>query len=46
MWKALGKLGVPDQTVQLIRSFHQDMNAQIRLDGTLLEAIDVANGLK
>ena len=36
MWKALGKLGVPDQIVQLIRSFHQGMNAQIRLDGTLL----------
>ena len=28
MWKAPGKLGVPDQTVQLIRSFHQGMNAQ------------------
>ena len=46
MWKALGKLGVPDQTIQLIRSFHQDMHAQIRLDGTLLETIDVANGLR
>ena len=46
MWLALGKLGVPDQTIQLIRSFHHDMSAQIHLDGTLSEPIDVANGLR
>ena len=27
MWLALKKLGVPDETVQLIRSFHQGMKA-------------------
>ena len=46
MWLALGKLGVPDQTIQLIRSFHHDMSAQIHLDGSLSEPIDVANGLR
>ncbi len=40
MWLALKKLGVPDQTVQLIRSFHQGMKAKICLDGSLLEQID------
>ena len=46
MWLALKKLGFPDETVQLIRSFHQGMKAKIRLDGSLLEQIDVQNGLR
>ena len=46
MWVALHKLGVPDQLVQIIQSFHLDMKAQIRLGDTLLEEIDVDNGLR
>ena len=46
MWLALGKLGVPGEVVQLITSFHQDMRARIRLDGTALEEICVQNGLR
>ena len=46
MWAALGKLGVPEPVIKLIRSFHQDMQAQIQLNGTLLEAIDVTKGLR
>ena len=34
MWQALAKLGVPQSTIQLIQSFHQDMQATIQLDGT------------
>ena len=45
LWVALKKLSVPDQTVQLVRSFHQDMKARICLEGNLLEEIDVDNGL-
>ena len=41
LWIALQKLGVPTETVQLIRSLHQNMKAKIRLDGSLLEQIDV-----
>ena len=41
LWIVLQKLGVPTETVQLIRSFHQNMKAKIRLDGCLLEQIDV-----
>ena len=43
LWMALGKLGVP---VSMIRSFHHNMEAQIRLDNTLLEEIEVNNGLR
>ena len=46
MWIALGKLGVPQPVINLIQSFHQNMQAQIQLNGTLLEEIDVTNGLR
>ena len=46
MWTALRKLGVPEPIIELIRSFHQDMQAQIQMNGTLLEEIDVTNGLR
>lgn len=46
MWVVLRKLGVPDQLVEIIQSFHQDMKAQIRLGDSLLEEIDVDNGLR
>ena len=43
---ALAKLGVPDETIQLIKSFHQDMKARILMGGVMLEPIDVKNGLR
>ena len=43
---ALGKLGVPENTIKLILSFHQGIEARIRLDGTLLEEFSVDNGLR
>ena len=46
MWLALKKLGVPEKTVNLIRAFHTNMKAKIRLDGELLEDINVENGLR
>ena len=46
LWIALKKLGVPDNTIQLIRSFHQGMKATIRLEGKLTEEFDVDNGLQ
>ena len=41
----LGKLGVPVETIQLIKSFHEGMRAAICLDGKKLE-ISVENGLR
>ena len=46
LWKVLGKLGVPEVLVNIIRSFHGNISAQIRLDGELLEEIGVNNGLR
>ena len=43
----LGKtIGVPDEVVKLIASFHHRMYAKIRLDGSGLEQIEVSNGLR
>ena len=46
MWLALKKLGVPEKTVNLVQAFHNNMKAKIRLDGELLEDINVENGLR
>ena len=43
LWIALGKLGLPESIIHLIRSFHQDMSAQIRL---VLDPLTVTNGLR
>ena len=46
MWVALRKLGVRDQLVEIIQSFHQNMKAQTHPGDTLLEEIDVDNGVR
>ena len=46
LWIALWKLGVHSDLITLIRSFHQDMKARLRVDGNLLEEIEVANDLR
>ena len=45
LWQVLAKLGMPDSTIQLIKAFHQGMQATIQLDGQTLEPTDVDNGL-
>ena len=37
---------MPDILIDIIRSFHDNMNANIRVDGELLEEIEVNNGLR
>ena len=46
MWLASEKLGVPEDTINLIHSFHQGMKVRICLDGALLEELNVENGLR
>ena len=47
LWKALRKLDVPVEIVNLIRYFlHQGMEARICLNGTTLDEIQVENGLR
>ena len=42
LWIALWKLGVPEDVIKLVKSFHEDMKARVRVDGELLE-IKVTN---
>ena len=37
---------MPERLIGIIRSFHDNMNAHIRVDGELLEEIEVNNGLR
>ena len=46
LWQALGKLGVPDSTIELIKSLHQETRAKLQLNGTLLVEINISNGLR
>ena len=46
LWMALAKLGVLEQTIQLIRSFHQDIKAKICLEGKTTGVFRVQNGLR
>ena len=46
MWRALEKLGVPDCIIDIIRSFHDGMHVQVRVNGRTLEEIPVENGLR
>ena len=41
---ALEKLGIPEELIGIVRSFHENMKARIRVDGELLEEIE--NGLR
>ena len=45
---ALGNRGVPEKIMRLIRSFHEDMRAKVRLslEGVTLEELQVHNGLQ
>ena len=45
MWQALAKLEIPDKIIQLLKAFHQDMQATIQMDRQALDAVDVSSGL-
>ena len=40
----LRKLGVPDALVEIIKFFHNNIKVTVRLDGELLDKIEVNNG--
>jgi len=46
LWLALLKLGVPETLVEIVKSFHDNMEAGVRVDGELLEEFEVTNGLR
>ena len=43
LWIALWKLGVPENVIDLVKSFHEDMKVRVRIDGKPLK---VTNGLR
>ena len=45
-WQALKKLGIPELMIKLIKSFHTNMKARIRLNNATLELIEINNGLR
>ena len=46
MWTVLTKFGVPPTMLGIIRSFHEDMRAEIRIGDLTTDCITVRNGLR
>ena len=46
LWQVLEKSGVPPQMLKIIASFHEDMQAEVRIGGVLSESFRVRNGLR
>ena len=46
LWMAMKKLGVPGHLIDVVKSFHEGMEARVRVGGELLEEIEVRNGLR
>ena len=46
LWMALEKLGVPAVLIDIVKSFHADMRASVKVDSELSEEICVSNGLR
>ncbi len=43
LWMAMQKLSVPDHLIDIVRSFHEGMEARVRIGEELLEEIEVRN---
>ena len=46
LWMAMKKFGVPGHLIDVVKSFHEGMEARVRVGGELLEEIEVRNGLR
>ena len=46
LWMVSAKLGIPEEKIQLIRSFHQGMKGRIHLEGKHTGEIKVQNRLR
>ena len=46
LWRVLEKVGVPPTMLQIIRSFHDGMKAEIRVGSSSTDSIEVKNGLR
>ena len=46
LWMAMKKFGVPGHLIDVVKSFHEGMEARVWVGGELLEEIEVRNGLR
>ena len=46
LWLVLQKYGIPPVLVNLIKSLHEGMTAEVRVDGATSPGIQVTNGLR
>ena len=46
LWKVLEKVGVPPTMLQIIRSFHDGMKAEVRVESSSTDSFELKNGLR
>ena len=46
LWKVLEKYGVPEKMLNIVKSFHEGMHAEVRVGSTVTDRFEVRNGLR
>ena len=46
LWKVLEKYGVPEKMLNVVKSFHEGMHAEVRVGLTVTDRFEVRNGLR
>ena len=46
LWKVLEKYGVPEKMLNVVKSFHEGMHAEVRVGSTVTDRFEVWNGLR
>ena len=46
LWKIMAKFGIPEKFIAIIRSFHDEMQASVSVEGESSSAFQVSNGVK
>ena len=46
LWKVLEKYGVPEKMLNVMKSFHEGMHAEVRVGSTVTDRFEVQNGLR
>ena len=46
IWKVLEKYGVPDKMLNVVKSFHEGMHAEVRVGSTVIDRFEVRNSLR
>ena len=46
LWSLLAKIGIPTKIINIIKSFHDGMNAKVSIGGELTDSFEVSSGLR